>query len=43
VMPGYYNIFRVEFTDQNNRPVVILDPNITVLIIIKGKTESAGV
>lgn len=43
VMPGYYNIFRVEFTDQNNRPVIILDPNITVLIIIKGKNESAGI
>jgi hypothetical protein len=43
VMPGYYNIFRVEFTDQNNRPVIILDPNITVLIIIKGKDESAGI
>lgn len=43
VMPGYYNVFRVELTDQNNRPVIILDPNITVLIIIKGKTESAGI
>jgi len=42
VSPGYYNVFRVEFTDQNNRPVVILDPNITVLIIIKDADESAG-
>lgn len=39
VSPGYYNVFRVEFTDQNNRGVVILDPNITVLIIIKDRDE----
>jgi hypothetical protein len=39
VSQGYYNVFRVEFTDQNNRGVVILDPNITVLIIIKEKEE----
>lgn len=39
VAPGYYNVFRVEFTDQNNRGVVILDPNITVLIIIKDRDE----
>ena len=42
VSPGYYNVFRIEFTDQNNRGVVILDPNITVLIIIKDVNESAG-
>jgi len=42
VSPGYYNVFRIEFTDQNNRGVVILDPNITVLIIIKDANESAG-
>lgn len=42
VSPGYYNVFRLEFTDQNNRGVVILDPNITVLIIIKDVNEFTG-
>ena len=37
VSPAYYNVFRVELTDQNNRGVVILDPNIIILIIIKGE------
>jgi hypothetical protein len=36
---GNYGVFRVEFSDQADRPVVILDPNITVLIVLKDSDE----
>jgi hypothetical protein len=38
--PGYYSTFRVEFRDQENRNTVLLDPNITILIVYKPKEES---
>lgn len=33
--PGTYSVFRVELTDQSDLPVVILDPNIVILMVIK--------
>jgi len=31
---GYYNSMRIEITDQNDRPTVILDSNINILMVI---------
>jgi hypothetical protein len=37
--PGYYGSFKLEFKDQDNRNTVLLDPNITCLIIYKSPNE----
>ena len=37
---GYYNSMRIEFTDQNDRPVVILDSNINILVVITDRIGS---
>lgn len=39
VSPGNYSVFRVELTDQSDLPVVILDPNIVILMVIKDADE----
>jgi len=31
---GFYNIMRIEITDQNDRPTIILDSNINILMVI---------
>lgn len=31
---GYYNSMRIEITDQNDRPVIILDSNINILVVL---------
>jgi len=36
---GYYNSMRIEITDQNDRPVVILDSNINILIVITDRIK----
>lgn len=37
---GYYNTMRIEITDQNDRPVVILDSNINILVVITDRIGS---
>lgn len=31
---GFYNVMRIEITDQNDRPTIILDSNINILMVI---------
>jgi hypothetical protein len=31
---GFYNVMRIEITDQNDRPTVLLDSNINILMVI---------
>ena len=37
---GYYNTMRVEITDQNDRPTIILDSNINILVVITDRIGS---
>jgi len=39
VIAGQYNSFRMSFTDQSDRPITILDSDITLLLVIKAKNE----
>jgi hypothetical protein len=39
VNAGSYANFRVSLTDQEDKPIVILDPDITILLVIKAKDE----
>jgi len=39
VNAGNYADFRVSLTDQEDKPIVILDPDITILLVIKGLNE----
>jgi hypothetical protein len=39
VNPGNYADFRVSLTDQEDKPIVILDGDITILLVIKGINE----
>jgi len=36
---GYYSDFRVTITDQDDRPTTILDPDLTILLVVKSKDE----
>jgi hypothetical protein len=35
--PGYYNSMTVSISDQNDRRVILLDPNMCILFVIKNK------
>jgi hypothetical protein len=37
---GYYNTMRIEITDQNDRPTIILDSNINILVVITDRIGS---
>lgn len=37
---GFYNTMRIDITDQNDRPVVILDSNINILVVITDRIGS---
>jgi hypothetical protein len=37
---GFYNTMRIEITDQNDRPTVILDSNINILMVITDRIGS---
>ncbi len=39
VIAGQYNSFRMSFTDQSDRPITILDSDITLLLVVKAKNE----
>jgi hypothetical protein len=36
---GYYNSMRIEITDQNDRPTIILDSNINILVVITDRIK----
>ena len=36
---GSYSTFRISLTDQNDRPISILDPDICILLVIKSSKE----
>jgi len=36
---GYYNVMRIELTDQNDRPTVLLDSNINILVVITDRIK----
>jgi hypothetical protein len=36
---GYYNTMRIEITDQNDRPTIILDSNINILVVITDRIK----
>jgi hypothetical protein len=40
VLPAQYNRFRIFFTDQDNRPISILDPNMIIQILISDPTDN---
>jgi hypothetical protein len=42
VLKGSYSSFRCQFTDQNNRPVSLQDPNIVIMLILAEKEEVRG-
>jgi hypothetical protein len=37
---GYYNTMRIEITDQNDRPTLILDSNINILVVLTDRIGS---
>lgn len=37
---GFYNVMRIEITDQNDRPTVLLDSNINILMVITDRIGS---
>jgi hypothetical protein len=39
IQEGQYNKFQVEFADQNNQPVAIVDPNFVILLIISDEGD----
>jgi len=39
VNAGSYANFRISLTDQNDQPITILDPDVTILLVIKAKNE----
>ena len=39
IQEGQYNSFTVEFSDQDNQPVSIQDPNFVILLIISNKGD----
>jgi hypothetical protein len=42
IYEGQYNTFTIRFTDQNNRPVSIEDPNYVLLLIISEPSDNLG-
>jgi hypothetical protein len=42
VLPAQYSRFQVSFIDQNFRPVAILDPNMTIQIVISEEGDNLG-
>jgi hypothetical protein len=36
---GYYNTMRIEITDQNDRPTIILDSNINILVVLTDRIK----
>ena len=38
---GQYNSFSIEFSDQDNRPVAIQDPNFVILLIISNEGDTS--
>lgn len=42
IQPGQYNSFQVFFTDQNNIPTLLQDPNLVILLVIADKGELEG-
>jgi len=39
ILKGQYSTFRVQLTDQNNRPVAIQDPNYVIVLVMADKSE----
>lgn len=37
---GYYNTMRIEITDQNDRPTILLDSNINILVVLTDRIGS---
>jgi hypothetical protein len=42
IQPGQYNNFIITFTDQNNLPISIQDPNYVIMIVISDVNEGTG-
>ena len=39
IIAGQYTSFRVSLTDQADRPITILDPDLTILLVVKNANE----